>query len=215
MPLVLPYTAEVLVDLLARYGAAIWPVQALALALATVPLALAYRSHAGGRVASLAVGALLAAAWAWVAWGYFWRTLAALDFLAPIYAGVFALQAALLLLAAALGRLAPGRPTGAVRWLAPAAFALAWAGLPLASLAAGYPPAATPVAGTMPGPTAALALAVLALVPRPPLWLVPLPLAWGFVAVYQGLVLGLPTAWATAGAIALAAAATVLRRWRS
>jgi hypothetical protein len=206
---ILPYTDTVWIDLVARYSAGLWPLHLAVLAAIAVPAILAWRGRCE-RLAEIALGGLLAAGWAWVAWGFFWATLADIDFAAPLYAAGFAVQAGLLVLAAGLGRLAPA--TGAILPLL--GYATAIAGLPLVALLSGQPLAAAPVAGLLPGPTAAATLAVAAMARRPAPWLGIVPVAWGFVTSYHGLALGLATAWAT-GALCLAGAVLLVWRWRA
>jgi hypothetical protein len=142
--------------LVARYNAAWWPAQGLAVAgMLALPLLLRGGSVTGGRLAL----ALLALAWAWVAWAFHWRLYAEIFLAAPWLAGACAVEALLLLAAAAMpvksGVLpAPGAPC----WILLAA-ALCY---PLLAPLTGHAWSEAEVAGFMPDPTALATAGVLA-----------------------------------------------------
>jgi hypothetical protein len=208
---VLPYTAEVLANLTGQLNAAHWPLHLLLWLLTCLALAQALRPAAGAnRLPAL----LLAAGWGWVAWVWFWRTLAPLDFMAPVYAGLFALQA-LLLLGYALGGRATlnfGRAPG--RWLGLALLLLGAVALPLVDMLAGHAPLESGLLWMAPTPSAVATLGLLLLIPRPPLGLAVLPLLWGLAAGAIGWVLGMPAALLGAAAAVLGAAAILALRLR-
>jgi len=204
---VLPYSAEALASLFAQYGQAVRPMQAagLMLGLALLGAALSGRAWAGR---AAAVG--LALAWGWVAIAWFLGRMAGLDFMAPVYAGVFLLQAALLLWSAFAGRLAyaPAGRLGLGVALAALLLPPAWA------LAAGGGLAAAPVFLVAPGPTVVVTLGLLAAARPPPLYLGLVPLLWAGVAGFQGWVLGMTHALLLAAAIVAALALALWQRWR-
>lgn len=217
--------------LLELYNAAIWPMQAVGLALGLVAIGLALKARNPDRW----LVAILAACWAWVAWAFHLRHHATINLAAGAYAAGFAAQALLLGLAALRGRAAaggaggrpaqsgglpgraapaselPGRP--AARWRRPtglALLAIAVAGWPLLGALAGRPLAQAEVFGVAPDPTVAGTLGVLLLVRRPAASFVswPLPLAWCAVSGATQWALGMPQAWIlpAIGLVALAAA---------
>lgn len=197
----LPYDAEVLYAFFAQYARAIWPAGPLAALLAAVVLLLALRPLAGAASGRIVTG-LLALAWGWVGWGFFLERFAQLNFAAPLYGGLFLLQALLLLLWAAMPSRRPGfRFEGGGLSRSGLVLALvALAVLPLAGPLAGEGWAAAPLVGLMPGPTALFTLGLLLLAEgRGPLHLAILPLLWAAVAGFEGWVLGLPHDLAVAG----------------
>jgi hypothetical protein len=173
--------------LVARYNEALWPMQLLACAAG-----LALLRPAGASRERRAALLLLAAAWAWVGWGFHWQRYAEIFLGAPWLAAACGLQAALLLAAAASLRDAalPGR--GARR----AGLALVLLGLlayPLLARAGGRPWSELEVFGVMPEPTALVTLGWLLATPGAP-WqraaLALLPLA--------SLLVGSATRWTLA-----------------
>lgn len=205
-----PFDAEVMAATYARYNAAVWPAQpvALLLALAALWLVVAPRAWSGR-----AVGAILASGWLWCGLVFFPRHWGPLDFLAPVYAGAFLLQALLLLLLL-VWRPRPFvvPPDGAgLGGLALAALALF--GIPLVSGLGEAGFAAARIAALAPGPTAVFTLALLLLpAGRPPWLLLPIPLLWCGVAAVSGWTLGVPENLAAA---LLALAAASLLAWKA
>jgi hypothetical protein len=83
------------------YNAALWPAHVLALAIGFAILTLMMR---GGAVRwSRVAGILLAACWLWVAWAFLFNRYATINWAATWFAGLFAVQAVLLVLAGATG----------------------------------------------------------------------------------------------------------------
>ncbi len=207
-----PFDAEVLAALYAGYNAEVWPAQvfALALALAAVWLSLAPR-RGGGR----AIGLILAAGWLWCALVFFLGHLAPFDFMAPLYGGVFLLQAALVLWALVWRQRPPASQPDAFGAAGLVLAFLAIVGLPLVSGLGEAGFAAARIVGLAPGPTVVLTLALLLLVEgRPPWALAAVPFLWCAVAAVTGWALAVPEALAVAllGLVALALLAWKLRR---
>jgi hypothetical protein len=187
----LPYTADILFSVhdrfLTEWG---WLSALIGLAaLAGAGLAQIGRDP-GGRV----LGAAIAAGWAWVGAGFFLGPMAALDFSAPIYGGVFLAQAAVLLWAGPvcgqLGLKLDRRP----RALAGAALlAVAVIVLPLTDgLVRAEWFGLRPVFAA-PGTTALATLALLLTVRRtPPLVPALLPFLWCMAAAAIGWTLAIP-----------------------
>ncbi|PWG65452.1 DUF6064 family protein [Spiribacter halobius] len=185
----LPYTAEVLDALLADYHAAIAPLRVIGWLLTAIALALAWRGGPTGWRGSCAV---LAAGWLWTGIAFHYERFAVLNFAAPAYAGLFGLQAALLLVTGALA----GRPgtsaRGALAWIGLAVAAFALLGQPALAAALGASWQAVPMAGTAPTPTALATLGILLLAARTPIHLCLLPALWGLIAGASGWILGMP-----------------------
>ncbi len=198
-----PYDAEVLALTYAQYNAAAWPGQPVALLLALAALGLAaWPRRGGGRI----IGAILAAFWLWCGLVFFPRTMAPLDFMAPVYGWVFVFQAALLAWALVWRRrtfrFRPEAASGAA--LAIAAGALF--GLPALSVFGGAGWAGARIVGLAPGPTVLFTLALLLLTEGRWRWLLMVvPLAWCLLAGFMAWVLAVPEAWPLPllGAVAL------------
>jgi len=136
--------------LLERTNAAWWPAQWLGLAAV---LALPVLLRCGAPRAALL---LLAAAWAWVGWGFYWRHYAEIFLAAPWLARAAALQA-VLLAAALLVPLSSPRSGGR---LGPLLLLLA-AAYPLLAPLTGHSWARAEVFGILPDPTALATLGAL------------------------------------------------------
>lgn len=206
-----PFDAEVLASSHALYNAAVWPAQPVALALALAALWLAVVPRRGG---GRAVGMILSTGWTWCGLVFFLRHWAQFDFMAPVYAGAFLLEAALLLfLLVWRGRsFRPPADAAAIGGLCLAALALF--GLPLVSGlgAAGF--GAARIVGLAPGPTVLFTLALLLLLEGPTPWLLlVVPLLWCAVAAVTGWALGVPESLAVA-LLALPAFGLLLLRER-
>ncbi|MDH4181183.1 MAG: DUF6064 family protein [Betaproteobacteria bacterium] len=133
------------------YNAGIWPAQAAVVAVGCAALLLAAR---GGGAAARLIPALLAAAWAWVAWGWLHSRFATINWPADYIAIAFAVEAALLAAFALRrgGLQDAARPVATRAGLVLAAFAVA--AYPFTAPLAGRGMATAEVAGLMPDPTA-------------------------------------------------------------
>lgn len=205
----LPFDAEVLASVVAQYNRAVWPAPVVALVLGLATLGLAWRG--GGRLPLLILGA----GWAWTGIVFHYGTFALLNFMAPTYAVVFLVEAAVLGWLALRGGVGFERPRRPVEWigLALALFALLlW---PLLALATPFGLAAAEVALVTPDPTALFTLGVLLMVRgRTPWSGALLPLLWTFVGGATAWVLGADLALAR-GALGVAAILLIVRKNRS
>jgi hypothetical protein len=158
------------------YNTEAWPGHLLALAAGLVLLALAARPVPHGR--RIAAG-MLAAAWLWVAWGYFHRYYATIHWAGDGIAAAFAVEAGLLLVSALAAKAepVPGR-TDAGGWVGAVLFALAVCGYPFAAPLLGRPWAQAELFGMAPNPTAAATLGLVLRLIRRPWGLLPIPLLW-------------------------------------
>ncbi|MGZ5270483.1 MAG: DUF6064 family protein [Ramlibacter sp.] len=151
-----------------------WPAQPLLVLAGLLLVALAARMPRNVQRGALA---LLAIAWAWVAWNFHWHRFATLDTAAPWFAAAWLLEAALL---PVLGWLpAMDAPRRALRTAGIALAALAVIAYPAAAPLTGRGWAQAEVVGLAPDPTALLTVgALLALPLRHRSWLLVLPIAW-------------------------------------
>jgi len=176
-----PYTGEVLASAIAAFNHDWWPLPAAAAGLMLGALLLAVRPQPGG---GKVIGAVLAAAWAWVAVGWHFLSFADINFAAPIYGLLFLTQAALLLwVAVSRGGLRFTRALDGLRLAGVALSAYALFGYPALTAGLGGDLAAVRLAGMAPGPTALLTLGLLlAASGRAPISLAVIPLLWCAIA---------------------------------
>lgn len=177
-----PATWQRLVE---SYNRETWPLHLLLFGAGLVMLWLA----ASPRPSSApGVALVLAALWLWVGWAFHWQRYAAINWAAGYFAGAFAVQAALLLVAAGWGA-ARDAPAADVR-MRRTGVATAACGVliyPLAGLAAGRPWSQVEVFGLMPEPTALASLGLLLATAHRP---------WLFVIPGLSLAVGWATQWA-------------------
>ena len=159
------------------YHEAIWPAQLIVLALVVVIIVLLWRNDERSGVA---IAALLAVGWIWVAVMFHLRSYASINWAARYFAGLFVAEAVLLVWYGVVRRrLWFARSAAGSRWLAPALFIVAALLPSLAGRAADRTWSQVEVAGLTPDATAVATLALLLLAtPRAPRVLLLAPLVW-------------------------------------
>jgi hypothetical protein len=176
--------------LVERYNRELWPLQLAALAAGCALLG----SIAAQRPGARRIAAFLpAAAWAWTGWGFAWQRYSSINWAAPYLAVAFALEAALLLLAALMDRGEQRSIRALARRAGMVVISCGVLLYPLAGLPFGRPLAQAEVFGLMPDPTALTTLGVL----------LAFPLRWraGLAIVPAlSLVAGMLTLWTMAQA---------------
>lgn len=207
--LALPYDVEIVFAAMARWHVAWLPAPLVGVAFAVVALVLTWRPLVGRRARDRLIGLILAAFALWVGAVHQLRLMATFDFMAPLYGGVWLVQAAATVaLVVARPRLR-FRATGAGLGLA----ALALVGYPLAVVAMRYGWPAAPLVGTAPDPTAVFTAALVATARgRARFALLVVPLAWAGVAALSAVLLGFALDGAVAAAILAAIALAFARR---
>ncbi|MFO1062173.1 MAG: DUF6064 family protein [Dongiaceae bacterium] len=204
------FSARTYWRLVERYNEALWPAQLLALAAGGLILACLTRPRAWtGPV----VAALLAAGWAWIAWGFLWARYAVINWAAAYAVPVFALQALLLLWP---GSRLGWRLTATARgWIGLGLFVAGLLAYPLLAPAGGRPIAAMELFGVMPDPTAVATLGLLLMAAaRRAVLLMLVPAAWCLAGGATLYAMGSSQAWLPLAAAALALAGTMLPRTR-
>jgi len=159
------------------YNLAIWPAQILGLAVGiAIVVLLATRSVYRDRI----VAALLAVCWLWVGWAFHYERYAQINWVAAWIGALFALEAAMLAIAGAIGRrIVFERASGRMSWLAIALVAVVVAGYPLLAPLTGREWTSAEVFGVAADPTALATVAALVLVRGRVRWvLLVVPLAW-------------------------------------
>ncbi len=163
--------------MLERYNAAVWPGHLVTLGLGVAIAALLRRPAAWqGR----AVSASLAGLWAWLAWGFFWRRYATINWMAPYFGWLFVVEAVLLVwIGVVRGGLTFRVRREAAGVLGVGLLALSLAFYPLLAPLLGRGWRQSEVFGIAPDPTVISTLALLLLAPGTARWtlLVP-PLLW-------------------------------------
>lgn len=185
----LMFSPRVYYRLVERYNNDVWPLQIIFFAGALLVLTLGVQ-HKNRAIAFPA----LAAAWAFCAWQFLWMRYAVINWPVSYAAATFLLQASLLVVSIRPA----GAPPPAVRFYG--GMGLMLLGLlayPFLAPLVGRSLATAETFGLMPDPTATTTLgAVVALSPKRPWLLLPIPLLW---CAFSGLTLWAlqdPGAWA-------------------
>ena len=204
----LAFDRDAFFALFAAYNGAIWPAQVVAYALGLLVLAAAFwRLPQRGRL----VAAVLAAMWAWNGVAYHWTYFATINFVAPVFAGVFVAQALLLAWACLRGSLRMPAKPGLAGWTGIALMLFALVGYPLWGWLNGDTWPAMPAFGVAPCPTVIFTLGAL-LLARAPWWLFVIPLLWAAVGGSAAWLLDVQQDLSLPVAGLVAVAAVLLRR---
>jgi hypothetical protein len=176
------------------YHDAVWPAQLIALVLVVMIAVLLWRTDDR---AGVAIAAVIAASWLWVAVAFQLRQYAGINWAARYFAALFVVQATLLAwLGIVRRRLTFTRRASGGRWVSPAVFVVSTVLSPLAGRAAGRAWTQVEWPGLTPDATVVATLALLLLAtPRAPRVLMLAPLAW--------CVIGGATLWALESSEAL------------
>lgn len=184
------FSPDIYYRLFALYNAEMWPLQLSAVALG---VALLVSGRRGVPWAERFAAAILAGAWAWVAWGFHYTQYATINWAASWFALAFAVQAGLILWSGVVrGRL--GLSAGN-DWRSRAGMAIVLFSLlvyPLISAFAGRSFAQAEVFGVTPDPTVFATLGLILMARKRNWLLLPIPLAW--------CVVGGATLWAMSAA---------------
>ena len=188
------------------HNAALWPLQALTLAVGFVMIALVVRQpSASGRSIAL----ILAILWAFVGWSFLWNRYATINWAAASVAPAFALEALLLLV---IGMLLNGLVfdrRGPAGWTGYVLLAFALAGQPLLAPLQERVWAASEIFGIAPDPTAIGTLGFLLLARGKFLSLLfPIPVLWCLLSGITLRTMGAP-AWVPLAAATLTLAACI------
>jgi hypothetical protein len=162
----------------------IWPLQVAAVLAGTATIAMICRATGQSRRGAIVV---LACAWLACAWAYFRQSYSTIHTFGNTFAAVFVVEAAGLLLQAAVGPKSAAtvsRPNVERAGLVLLAFAVFLQ--PLASVALGRPFAQTEWFAFMPDPTVLATIGALTAIPKTSTWLFAIPLIW---SLYSGLTL--------------------------
>ena len=194
--MVLPFTSRIFYSFISGYNAELWPAQLVVLALALIAAALAFRPGIFGvrseGLSGRMVGLLVAAAWIWTGYEFYWLEFARINFVAPVYAPFFALQALLMLITmAGLGKVEFSFRNDAAGKAGRVLIALALIGWPAADALLGPGVAAARLPGLAPGPTVMMTLGFLLCAERrAPYHLAVIPVLWCLATI--------ATAWSLA-----------------
>lgn len=199
--------------LLERHNEAVWPMPVFTLGLG---LALMIGSRFRGRRErwirweGRLVPAVLAALWAWVAWAFLWRRYAVINWAASYAAGLFAVEALLLVwIGVVRGGWSVGG-NGTVRGaLGGALFAASLVLYPVLAPLFGRPWQQAEVFGIAPDPTAMATMGLLLRDGRPRWPLLAVPIAWCAFSSLTLLAMGSGQALAPALAVAVVLLASI------
>ena len=170
-----------------RYNAAVWPGQLATLALGVVILLLLYRP---ARERRRIIAGIVAVLWAFVAAAFLWKRYATINWAATYFAGMFAIQAALLVRPTCR----PSRDVAGI--LGVALFVSSLALYPLLAPLLGRGWRQSEIFGVAPDPTVLATLGLLLMAEGPPRWwTLAVPLIWCLVSGATLWAMGSPEAW--------------------
>lgn len=202
----LMFSPETYYRLFELYNADVWPWQIIALFAGLAIIGLMFRPTLWtGR----AIAALLAIAWAFVAWAYFFERYATINLAAPYFGWGFAAQSLLLVLSGVLlGRLTFSKTRSPCAAVGLALLVFAVLVQPLIGLVLGRPWSGMELFGVAPDPTVLATLGVLLAADRVRWELLPIPLLWCVITGGTLWIMGSPEAllMPAAGLIALVVA---------
>ncbi|MCC7017015.1 MAG: hypothetical protein IT564_07410 [Rhodospirillales bacterium] len=187
----LSFSPEAFFSVFEHYNRAVWPAPVAAYGLGLAALALVFRPvPSGGRW----VAAILAAMWAWNGIAYHLIHFAEINFVAPVFAAFFVLQALLFAWTGALkGKIAFRFRPDPAGWTGAGLMVFAMAVYPLLGWLAGHGGLSAAVFGIAPCPTTIFTLGALLLIEgRAPWRLAAIPLAWSLVGGSAVWLLGVP-----------------------
>lgn len=199
--------------LLERFNEAVWPAQILTLGLGLVILVLLLRPGAWqGR----GVAAILAILWVWVAWAFFWKRYATINWAAIYVVPLLAVEALLLVwigvVRRGLGFRLSGDPAGR---LGIALFGLGWLLYPMIAPLGGRGWHQAEIFGIAPDPTLISTLGLLLLAQGRPRWeLLAIPVLWCVISGATLWAMGSPEAWLPPLAALLVLAASIWKQTR-
>jgi hypothetical protein len=196
--------------LIERHNQTVWPVHLVTVGLG-ITVAMLKRP---APITSRAISTLLALVWAWVGWSFVWQRYATINWAAKYLAGLFVVEALLLVwLGSVRGKLAFGRRPGVGGLLGATLLLLALLAYPLIAvlLGRGWPQAE--VFGVAPDPTAVGTLGLLLMAEGSFRWLLMIPPAlWCLLAGLTLYAMGAAEAWVPVAAAVLALAGLRIRR---
>lgn len=170
-----------------RYNEAVWPGQLATLALGVAILGLLYRPV---RERRWIISGIVAVLWAFVAGAFLWKRYTTINWAATYFAGIFAIEAVLLL----RPTFRPGRdPVGI---LGVALFVSSLALYPLLAPLLGRGWRQSEIFGVAPDPTVLATLGLLLVAEGPPRWwTLAVPLLWCLISGATLWTMGSPEAW--------------------
>lgn len=205
----LPFTSEAFLGHLAHYNGAIWPAQVAGYTLGALALLLAVRPRPG---AGRAIALILAMVWLWTGIVYHAMFFADINFMAPLFGVLFAVQGLLFAWAALRGRLSFGFSRTPAGWAGLGLAVFAMAGYPILGWAAGHGWPRAPVFGVAPCPTAIFTWGLLLLAAhRTPVHLTIVPLLWSLIGGSAAWLLDMPEDYSLLAAAALGIALIVAK----
>jgi hypothetical protein len=198
----MPFTVEQFFEVFARYNAAIFPWQVIAVMAGVLAVALLWR---GTRPATSGILLVLAAMWLVNAIGYHWLYFAPINPIARVFAAVFVVQVVLLAWAALMRpdlRLAVRGDLVSKLGLACIGFAILL--YPALGWLVGHRYPAVPMFGVAPCPTTIFTIGVLLQAPwREVRWLLVIPGLWAAIGGSASVLLGVPQDYGLLAALVL------------
>lgn len=187
----LPFSYEQFLQVFALYNENIFPAQFVAYLLAALMLVALFTG------ANRLVGIGLGLMWLWTGVGYHWLHFTAINKAAWAFGAIFVVQGLLFLYASVVARrLQFGTGSGATGLMGWAYIAYAAVIYPVLGMWTGHAYPQMPMFGVTPCPVTIFTFGLLLLAdPRPPLWLLPIPLVWSLIGGSAAFLLQVPQDW--------------------
>ena len=190
------FAPQTYLRLMERYNQAVWPLQVAALILgAAIAVIVFYTPARQERV----ITAVVSAAWIWIAWAFHLQHYATIHWAAPLFAALFAGEAALLIWTGVIrGRLVYRVESGLIPAVGFGVFLFALVGQPVIAALLRQRWAQAEIFGTAPDPTVIGTMGLLLLAANRAFWqLLIIPAIWCAISG--------ATLWALGSPLALAA----------
>jgi hypothetical protein len=190
----LPFTREQFVAVFADYNPGVWPAQMLAYLLGLgIVILLFRRSRAGDR----AIGAALAAMWAWTGIAYHWFYFSTINKAALVFGALFVLQGMILFFGAVLrDHLKFGSHTGQTARLGWALVVYAAVLYPLIGSWTAHQYSEIPTFGITPCPVTLFTFGLLMLTTaQVSPWFFVIPFVWSLIGGSAAFLLNVPQDW--------------------
>lgn len=187
----LPFSYEQFLQVFALYNENIFPAQFGAYLLGALMLVALFTG------AARPVGIGLGLMWLWTGLGYHWLHFTAINKAAWAFGAIFVVQGLLFLHASVVSRrLQFGTGSGAIGLMGWAYIVYAAVIYPLLGMWTGHAYPQMPMFGVTPCPVTIFTFGLLLLAsPRPPLWLLPIPLVWSLIGGSAAFLLQVPQDW--------------------
>ena len=193
----LPFTPEQFINVFANYNNAVWPIQLFAYLLGVIMVVPLMRTRrVTNNKTNYLIGFGLALMWVWAGVAYHGLFFSTINTAAFFFAGLFVLQALLLIYFTVRRRLEFATAHGISQWIGWALIVYALLIYPLAGVLSGHRYPEMPMFGITPCPVTMFTVGLFVLVkPRIPRALLVIPFLWSLLGGSAVFVLGVAQDW--------------------